>query len=385
MSNIDAFKKYIVKVEASENYHRPIAFGIGIRKTRNDKTLEVFYPYINYKTAYGTAALLQEVTGHRGSNNGYLRLDHKQVKAVLSKFQIFKNDGQKHVNIELLDKLANVYRDVKTYHKVDVVVYFLFDKNQEIESAEEGYFKMQCLSQLKVKPHGINVSGIFGKMNIVAWTNKGPILPEDLAAQRMYWTFKGEELVVSHVDKFPYMVNFHVPEGVRVVSGAKVRLGAHLRSGTTVMPAGYVNFNAGTLGVAMIEGRVSAGVIVGENSDIGGGSSIMGTLSGGNDNVIAIGKNCLLGANAGTGISLGDGCTVAAGVYITAASKISLYNADKQPIDIDNKKVAEGENVVKGITLNGKPFLLYLQDSLTGKIVARPNTKQIELNASLHG
>lgn len=385
MGTVEAFKNYVNDVESSENYHRPIAFGIGIRKKRKDKTLEVFYPYINYETAYGTAAVLQDVTNHRGNTNGYVDLNHKQVKSGLQKFQAFRGDGQKHVNIELLDVLTDVYRDVRTYHEVDVIVYFLFDKDGAVETAEEGYFKTQCLSQLKVKPHGINVNGIFGKMNNVAWTNKGPILPEDLAAQKMYWTFKGEELVVSHVDKFPYLVNFHVPEGVRVVSGAKARLGAHLSPGTTIMPAGYVNFNAGTLGSAMIEGRVSAGVVVGEDSDIGGGSSIMGTLSGGNKNVISIGKNCLLGANAGTGISLGDGCTVAAGVYLTAASKISLYNGDKQPVDLKGKVVAEGENVVKGIELNGKSYLLYLQDSLTGKIVARPNKKQIELNESLHG
>tara|TARA_Y100000385_G_C13083356_1_gene635102 strand:- start:1409 stop:2566 length:1158 start_codon:yes stop_codon:yes gene_type:complete len=385
MGTVEAFKHYVSEVESSENYHRPIAFGIGIRKKREDKTLEVFYPYINYETAYGTAAILQDVTKHRGNKNGFVNLNHKQVKAALLKFQAFRSDGQKHVNIELLDVLTNVYRDVKTYHEVDVIVYYLYDKDLAVESAEEGYFKTQCLSQLKVKPHGINVSGIFGKMNNVAWTNKGPILPVDLAAQKMYWTFKGEELVVSHVDKFPYLVNFHVPEGVRVVSGAKARLGAHLSPGTTIMPAGYVNFNAGTLGNAMIEGRVSAGVVVGEDSDIGGGASIMGTLSGGNKNVISIGKNCLLGANAGTGISLGDGCTVAAGVYLTAASKISLYDADKKPVDIHNKSVEEGLNVVKGLELNGKAYLLYLQDSQSGKIVARPNTKQIELNESLHG
>ena len=150
------------------------------------------------------------------------------------------------------------------------------------------------------------------------------------------------------------------------------------------MPAGYVNFNAGTLGNAMIEGRVSGGVVVGKNSDIGGGASIMGTLSGGNKNVISIGEKCLLGANAGTGISLGDGCTVAAGAYITAAAKVSLYNGDKQPVDIDGNVVEEGSNVVKGMELNGRSYMLYLQDSNSGKLIARPNTKLIELNESLH-
>ena len=222
-------------------------------------------------------------------------------------------------------------------------------------------------------------------MNNVAWTNKGPILPEHLATEKLKYSLQGEELVVSHVDKFPYMVNFHVPEGVRIVQGSKVRLGAHLSSGTTVMPAGFINFNAGTLVSAMIEGRVSAGVVVGNKTDIGGGASIMGTLSGGNKNVISIGEQCLLGANAGTGISLGDGCTIAAGVYVTAAAKVSLYNDKKEPVNLAGAVVAEGDNIVKGADLNGKDYLLYIQDSQSGKIIARPNTKVIELNESLHG
>ncbi len=384
MSTVESFKEYVANVEAKDNYHRPMAFGLGIRKRKGDKTLEVFYPLINWEGSYGTAAVIQDVVGYSGNQNGYATLSADQVSQALGKFEAFFNDGKSHPNIDVLNQLKENHTEVEGYADTDVLAYFLFDKDQGVEDPEEGYFKTQCLSQLLVKPHGINCSGIFGKMNNVAWTNKGPVLPEDLAAERIKWTFKGEELVVSHVDKFPYMVNFHIPEGVRVVSGAKVRLGAHLSPGTTVMPAGYVNFNAGTLGNAMIEGRVSGGVVVGANSDIGGGASIMGTLSGGNKNVISIGEKCLLGANAGTGISLGDGCTVAAGVYITAAAKVSLYNADKEPVDIDGNKVNEGENVVKGFELDGKSYMLYLQDSNTGKLIARPNTKLIELNESLH-
>lgn len=384
MSTVESFKEYVANVEAKDNYHRPMAFGLGIRKKKGDKTLEVFYPLINWEGSYGTAAVIQDVAGYSGNTNGFAVLSKDQIKQAYGKFEAFYHDGKVHSNIDLLRELDNNYLDIDGYATTDVIAYFMFDKDQGVENPEEGYFKTQCLSQLHVKPHGINCSGIFGKMNNVAWTNKGPILPEDLGVERIRWTFNGEELVVSHVDKFPYMVNFHIPEGVRVVSGAKVRLGAHLSPGTTVMPAGYVNFNAGTLGNAMIEGRVSGGVVVGANSDIGGGASIMGTLSGGNKNVISIGEKCLLGANAGTGISLGDGCTVAAGVYITAAAKVSLYNADKEPVDIEGNKVNEGENVVKGFELDGKSYMLYLQDSNTGKLIARPNTKLIELNESLH-
>jgi len=384
MATVADFKKYVETVESKKGYTRPLAFGLGIRKSKGDKTLEVFFPGINYNTAFGTAAVLQDVANFEGSENGYKTLTKEALQSAFDKFDAFHGEIEKHPNITLIQQLLTNHKSVEAYHKTEVVVYFLFDKDQAVQDAVEGYFKVQCLSQLHVKPHGINCSGIFGKMNNIAWTSNGPILPEDLAAERIKATFKGEELVVSHVDKFPYLVSFGVPNGVRVVSGSQARLGAHLSPGTTIMPAGYVNFNAGTLGSAMIEGRVSGGVVVGNKSDIGGGASIMGTLSGGNKNVISIGEQCLLGANAGTGISLGDGCTVAAGVYITAASKVSLYNKDKQPVSLAGKVVKEGENVVKGMDLNGKSYMLYFNDSQTGKLTARPNTKVIELNESLH-
>ena len=386
MKTAAAFQEYVASVEAIDNYVRPLAFGLGVRKRKGDTTLEVFYPVINYENSYGTAAVLQDTLGYQGNSNGFSEVSQDDLNHALSKFDAFKGDGKVHQNINLLESLSAGLDALYTegYHTVDVIAYFLFDKDQAVASAEEGYFKMQCLSQLHVKPHEINVSGIFGKMNNVAWTNKGPILPEDIAKERIKWTFIGEELIVSHVDKFPYMVNFHVPTGVRIVSGSQVRLGAHLSPGTTVMPAGYINFNAGTLGNAMVEGRISGGVVVGKDSDVGGGASIMGTLSGGNKNVISIGERCLLGANAGTGISLGDGCTIAAGVYVTAAAKVSLYNKDKEAINLEGSLVPEGENIVKGHELDGKPYLLYLLDSQTGKLIARPNSKVIELNESLH-
>ena len=169
-----------------------------------------------------------------------------------------------------------------------------------------------------------------------------------------------------------------------MLQGSKARLGAYLGTGTTIMPAGYVNFNAGTIENCMIEGRVSAGVVLEKDSDIGGGASIMGTLSGGGKTIIHIGQKCLIGANAGTGISLGDGCTIAAGVYITSGTKISLYNKEKNPINLKGKLVKEGNNITKGIELSGKENLLFLQDSASGKIICYPNKKSIELNQSLH-
>ena len=385
MNTTEDFSTYVGQVEAKSGYQKPTAFALGLRRKRGETTLDVFYPHINYESSYGTAAVIADVSSKSSyGKNGYVVLSPNQISDALDKFAPFKGDGKKHDNIDVLNALSVKSNSSNGYSDTDVIAYFMYDTSTAVETPEEGYFKTQCISQLKVKPHQINCGGIFGKMNNIAWTNQGPILPEDLALVKISATLRGDELVVSHVDKFPYMVNYYIPHGVRVVSGSQVRLGAHLSSGTTVMPAGYVNFNAGTLGSAMIEGRVSGGVVVGNQSDIGGGASIMGTLSGGNKNVISIGENCLLGANAGTGISLGDGCTVAAGVYITSAAKVSLYNKDKQPVNISGDLVTDGENVVKGAELDGRSYMLYYNDSMSGKLIGRPNTKTIELNESLH-
>ena len=385
MNTVEDFKAYVQNIEARNGYTKPLAFGLGIRTKKGDKTLDVNFPSINWDTAFGTAALLLDVTGYEGYSNGFVSVSKAQLQKAFDNFAAFHGDIEKHPNIVLIKQLLDsISQPSNSYQEIDVVAYFLFDKEQAVENAEEGYFKLQCLSQLHVKPHGITLDGVFGKLNNIAWSNKGPILPEDVSAERIKATFAGETLVISHVDKFPYMINYTIPEGVRVASGSQVRLGAHLSPGTTIMPAGYVNFNAGTLGNAMIEGRVSAGVVVGKDSDLGGGVSIMGTLSGGNKNVISIGNKCLLGANAGTGISLGFGCTIAAGVYVTAGSKISLYNANNEPVDINNNVVADGQNLAKGVELNGKDKLLFIQDSVSGKLICKPNPKTIELNASLH-
>ncbi len=384
MNTIDHFKEYVQNITSQTNYTKPLAFGLGIRRSKGEKTLDVHFPAINWDTAFGTAALLQDVVGYTSSENGFVSIGKAQLQQAFDNFAAFHNEIEKHPNILLIKQLLDNYKEPNGYHTVDIVAYFLFDKDSAVADAVEGYFKLQCLSQLHVKPHGLSLEGVFGKLNNIAWSNQGPILPEDLDEERIKANFKGIALNVTHVDKFPYMVNYHVPNGVRIASGSQVRLGAHCAVGTTVMPAGYINFNAGTLGNAMIEGRVSAGVVVGHDSDLGGGVSIMGTLSGGNKNVISIGDKCLLGANSGTGISLGFGCTIAAGVYVTAAAKVWLYNAEKQPVDIDGNIVEEGANIVKGAALNGKDKLLFLLDSTNGHLTCRPNPKTIELNASLH-
>lgn len=383
MSTVEDFKSYVSEVESKSGYQKPLAFGLGIKRSKGDKTLDAYFPLINWAASYGTAAVFADIADVQFGKNAEYILDVEQLNDVYNKFAAFHDSLEGHENIINIKNILSNYSNKHAYYKSEVVVYFLFDKDQDVESATEGYFKLQALSQRCAEPHGLNLNGAFGKLNNIAWTNKGPVLPEDLAQEITKYIFT-EPLQVSHIDKFPYMINYHAPTGTRVVSGSQVRLGAYLGEGTTVMPAGYVNFNAGTKGNVMVEGRVSGGVFVDKNSDIGGGASIMGTLSGGNKNVIAIGQECLLGANAGTGISLGFGCTIAAGVYVTAGSKISLYNGEGAPVNLQNEVVAEGENIVKGMDLNGKDKLLFIQDSLTGKLVCKPNPKTIELNTALH-
>jgi 2,3,4,5-tetrahydropyridine-2,6-dicarboxylate N-succinyltransferase len=235
--------------------------------------------------------------------------------------------------------------------------------------AYDAYLRLHLLSHRLVQPHGVNVDGLFGTLNNVVWTSIGPCSPDGFEATRARARAAGQHVQVTSLDKFPRMTDYVVPPGVRIGDADRVRLGAHLAEGTTVMHEGFVNFNAGTLGASMIEGRVSAGVVVGADSDVGGGASIMGTLSGGGHETISIGKRCLLGANAGIGISLGDECVVEAGCYVTAGTKVTLPDG----------------KVVKAIELSGQDGLLLWRNSVTGAIEARPRGGGgIALNPALH-
>lgn len=365
-----------------------VARGLGLRRTRMDVTLDVWYPLQCLRTSDEIFAILTFVNPAPREASVRL-LDVAQVSAAidilvqLSKVQPLADSSQ--LALSILQKAhADFEKPINSYAHVDVIDFVCQDLQQPVANAEEAYFKLHLLSHRLAQPHSINLTGIFGVLQNVAWTNCGPILPQDVDGMRLQSHFCDKLLEISHVDKFPYMLNYVVPNGVRIADASRVRLGAHLAEGTTVMPAGYVNFNAGTLGQSMIEGRVSAGVTVGSGTDVGGGASIMGTLSGGGKEVITLGQNCLLGANSGVGISLGDGCTIAAGVYVTASAKVSLYNDKDEPMDLSGKVVSEGKNVVKARELSGRDFLLFLLDSQTGKLVCKPNQKQIALNVALH-
>ncbi|HEY7043495.1 MAG TPA: 2,3,4,5-tetrahydropyridine-2,6-dicarboxylate N-succinyltransferase [Nocardioidaceae bacterium] len=235
--------------------------------------------------------------------------------------------------------------------------------------AAEVWLRLHLLSHRLVVPHAANLDGVFALLTNVVWTNLGPCAVEDFEATRVRARESGKDITVLGVDKFPRMTDYVVPTGVRIADADRVRLGAHLAEGTTVMHEGFVNYNAGTLGSAMIEGRISAGVTVGEGTDIGGGASTMGTLSGGGMDIVSIGRRCLLGANAGIGISLGDDCVVAAGCYVTAGTKVTLTDG----------------SVVKARELSGQPGWQFWQNSVTGAVEAmRREGSGVELNTALH-
>jgi 2,3,4,5-tetrahydropyridine-2,6-dicarboxylate N-succinyltransferase len=270
------------------------------------------------------------------------------------------------------DIAGTVGADPRRSVEVRAVTTELSDLSAAPVDSHDAYLRLHLLSHRLVRPRELNLDGIFGLLANVAWTNHGPCPTSELAAIRLRLRAAGQPLHVHSVDKFPRMTDYVVPPEVRIADADRVRLGAYLGAGTTVMHEGFVNFNAGTLGASMVEGRISAGVVVGDGSDIGGGASIMGTLSGGGTQVISIGRRCLLGANSGIGISLGDDCVVEAGCYITAGTKVTL----------------SGGQQIKAVELSGHDSMLFRRNSVSGTVEAIPRTgtrsSWTGLNRELH-
>ena len=244
----------------------------------------------------------------------------------------------------------------------------LQDLEKPIKDVADAYLRLHLLSYKFVLPNSINLEGLFEILPNVVWTNYGAVSLKEIDEKLLNSKLHDKGLVIKSIDKFPRLTDFIVPKGVRIADASRVRLGAYLSEGTTIMHEGFVNFNAGTLGKAMIEGRISAGVLVGSNSDLGGGSSTMGTLSGGNSTKISIGENCLLGANSGLGIPLGNNCIIEAGLYLTAGTKVTLS---------DN-------SIVKAFDLANKDNLLFIRNSTSGIVEAKINKALLELNSKLH-
>lgn len=336
------------------------ALGLGIG-TQNSKGewLEVFYasPLLTPNSSI-VSAITSVVTYEKG--NQAIALSQLQTEQIVTALE--KNGATEQA--ALAKKMTQSKRPL---------VVTLLETDTNPTSVPEAYLKLHLLSHRLVKPHQIVLAGIFGVLPNVAWTNKGAIDINELAEHQLQARLNGEELEVSCVDKFPKMTNYVVPKGVRVAHTARVRLGAYLGEGTTIMHEGFVNFNAGTEGPAMIEGRISAGVFVGAGSDLGGGSSTMGTLSGGGNIVISIGKESLIGANAGTGIPLGDRCKIESGLYITAGTKVVVLDDAGQEV-----------KTIKARELAGVNDLVFRRNSITGRVEVVTNKSALQLNTALH-
>lgn len=335
------------------------AFAFGTATLNRDgKLIEAFYPQPQIQVRAELISALQTAFNLEDGNQFHTFT----ASDVATLVDVLKQQGEES-QAELAAQMAD---------SAQPLVLTILKEDQAPTSIAEAFLKLQLISHRLAKPHGINLDGIFGLLHNIAWTSQGPIDLPELAERQWQARLKGEVLTVDCVDKFPKMVDYIVPTGVRIADTSRVRLGAHVGEGTTVMHEGFINFNAGTTGVSMVEGRISAGVVVGNGSDIGGGASIMGTLSGGGKVVVSIGENSLLGANAGLGIPLGDRCTIESGLYVTAGSKVQMITKD-----------GKGD-VVKARDLAGQPDLLFRRNSMTGQIECLTNKTAIELNSELH-
>lgn len=334
-----------------------IAFGVGTQN-RQGNWLEVFYAQPLLKPTEALVDAIAPLLGYTGGNQA-ITLSNTQAADLASALK--EIDA---AQAALLTRLAESHKPL---------VATLLAEDAALTSTPEAYLKLHLLSHRLVKPHGLNLTGIFPLLPNVAWTSEGAVDLAELAERQLEARLKGNLLEVFSVDKFPKMTDYVVPAGVRIADSARVRLGAYIGEGTTVMHEGFVNFNGGTEGPGMIEGRVSAGVFVGKGSDLGGGCSTMGTLSGGGNIVISVGEGCLIGANAGIGIPLGDRNIVEAGLYITAGTKVAL-------LDDQNALV----KVVKARDLAGQPDLLFRRNSQNGAVECKTNKTAIELNEALH-
>ena len=339
------------------------AFGLGIgHQNSDDQWLDTYYPKALYRPDPAVVSIIADVFDWDGSN-----LTRQIAADDLDDFLETledSNDGDAEGLLKALTPLAGTEQPL---------VICALATDEKPQTVPEVYLKLSMISMRKIQPHGTNLDGMFGLLPNVAWTSQGPIDVKELAHAQTRARAYGEVLTVHSVDKFPRMTDYVVPHGVRIGDASRIRLGAHVGEGTTVMHEGFINFNAGTLGVSMVEGRISAGVVVGDGSDLGGGSSTMGTLSGGGNIIISIGEQCLLGANAGLGIPLGDRCTIESGLYLTAGSKVKLLDKEGQAV-----------GTVKARGLANTDDLLFRRNSVTGEIECLANKSAVALNDELH-
>ena len=392
LTTTDEFKKLVAETTAQEGYREPLAFGIARvdRGQKNaEKVLQASFPLINWKENFGSAAVFIRALQEAKCNVDFsgtefvATLNDNFIANAMAAFAPYAAEatGDAHKNVQVIKTLAAMEDIGKDYRIV-----FLFE-DAAPQSVEAVYLKLYALSLRKAELRKVNLNGAFGILSNVAWVGNTPYELEWLRENEIEMKLNGTYPAVDSVDKFPRFLQHIIPDdNTRILDASKVRMGAQLAAGTTVMPgASYINFNAGTLGPVMVEGRISSSAIVGSGSDVGGGASILGVLSGTDGNPISIGENTLLGANSVTGLPLGDACIVDAGVTILAGTKIKIAPEELEKIKAANPEAKlENKTTFKGEELQGLNGIHYRQNSTTGEIIARRSTREVKLNEELH-
>lgn len=390
-----AFKSCVADIQNTTGYRNPLGFGIcrvDFGQQNSDKILQATYPHINWNENFGSAAIFIKNAQEQGytidftANEVIVPITLKFLEGCLNAFTPYADEafGDAHKNIQVVSTL---YTQIKENGMRDgeFRLVILFD-DVACTSVEGTYLKLYALSLAKAPLRSLNLNGAFGALHNVAWSNGQPIELEWLRANEIELKFANEYPKIDFIDKFPRFLQHIIPaNNTRILDDSRVRFGAQLHPGTTIMPgASYINFNAGTTGVSMVEGRISSSAIVGDGSDVGGGASILGVLSGTDGNPITIGKNCLLGANSVTGIPLGDSCIVDAGVAVLAGTKFSISADQLAKLNEANPNANLSGTSFKGKELAGLNGIHYRQDSTSGEYVIRRSTREIKLNADLH-
>ncbi|HFU75020.1 MAG TPA: 2,3,4,5-tetrahydropyridine-2,6-carboxylate N-succinyltransferase [Arcobacter sp.] len=388
------FSAKVKEIQGQDWYKNPVGFGIARvdrGQLNSDKILQATYPVVNWNENFGSAAVLMQALKDAGVNvdtsasEFVCSISDEFLASAIEMFRPYipEATGEAHKNVQIISGLANMPKDAG-YTADDFKVVFLFE-DANPQSVETVYLKLYALSMKKAELRNVNLNGAFGKLTNVAWSGTTPIELDWLRENELMLKLSGKYPVIDMVDKFPRFLSHIIPEdNTRILDTSKVRFGAQLAAGTTVMPgASYINFNAGTLGPVMVEGRISSSAIVGAGSDVGGGASILGVLSGTDGNPISIGENTLLGANSTTGIPLGDACIVDGGLAIFAGTKVSISDEDIAKI-IEANPNASLSNTMKAADLAGLNGLHFRQDSMTGQYVVKRSTREVKLNEELH-
>ncbi|MDO9305815.1 MAG: tetrahydrodipicolinate N-succinyltransferase N-terminal domain-containing protein [Sulfuricurvum sp.] len=390
-----AFKECVNEIQNAQGYKNPLAFGIcrvDFGQLNSDKILQATYPHINWNENFGSAAIFIKNAQEQGieidftADEVIIPITVKFLEGCLNAFTPYADEayGDAHKNIQIISALYNQIKE-RGMRDGEFRLVILFN-DVACVSVEGTYLKLYALSSSKVPLRSLNLNGAFGALHNVAWSDGQPIELEWLRENEIELKFANEYPKIDFVDKFPRYLQHIIPvNNTRVLDDSKVRFGAQLHAGTTIMPgASYVNFNAGTTGVSMVEGRISSSAIVGDGSDVGGGASILGVLSGTDGIPVTIGKNTLLGANSVTGIALGDGCIVDAGIAVLAGTKFTVSAEELSKIQEANPNTVLSGTSFKGkelVALNG---IHYRQDSTTGQLLIRRSTREVKLNADLH-